>query len=227
MNLSITVLESKLIQKIDLEKLLKILPILKKEYPKWDAPAKKFQKGYKRTPFAILLSALISTRTKDEITLLSLQNLLKLADTPEKMLLLSEEEIQKAIYPAGFYKTKAKAILKISKILIEKYNQKVPDKKNELLKLPGVGEKVANIVLESAFKKNVAAVDTHVHRILNLLKIIETKDMKESSKIINEKFPKETLKNLNKILVSFAQSICKPKKPNCQICPIKKYCPKL
>ncbi len=216
-----------MIQKVDLEKLLKILPILKKEYPKWDAPAKKFQKGYKRTPFSILLSALISTRTKDEITLLSLQNLLKLADTPEKMLLLSEKEIQKAIYPAGFYKTKAKAILKISKILVEKYNQKVPDKKNELLKLPGVGEKVANIVLESAFKKNVAAVDTHVHRILNLLKIIETKDMKESSKIINEKFPKETLKNLNKILVSFAQSVCKPQKPNCQICPIKKYCPKL
>ncbi len=208
------------------KKLIEILNILKEEYPKWDAPAKKFEKAYQRTPYTILLSALLSTRTKDETTLKAIQNLLKLAKEPKEMIKLKEEQIQKAIYPVGFYKTKAKAILDLSKTLIEKYEGEVPSDKKELLKLKGVGEKVANIVLEYAFDKPCSAVDTHVHRILNLLEIVDTKEEKETSKVINETLQPKYLKNLNKILVSFGQTICQPQKPKCEICPIETKCPK-
>ncbi len=209
---------------MNLDQFLKITEILKKEYPKWDAPAKRFENAYKRTPFTILISALLSTRTKDETTLKALQRLLKLADNPKDMLKLSCEEIEKEIYPVGFYKTKSKAIIDLCKTLTEKYNSQVPNEKKELLKLKGVGEKVANIVLESAFEKECIAVDTHVHRIVNLLGFINSKNEKETEKLLEKKLDKKHLKNLNKLLVSFGQVICTPKKPKCDICPILEFC---
>ncbi len=211
--------------KIETETFLKILSILEKEFEKWDAPVVSLmEKRDKRTPFQILISTIISARTKDEITAKASQNLFKLADNPEDMLKLSEEEIAKAIYPAGFYRNKAKAIKEVAKDIIEKFDGKVPDNLDDLLKLKGVGRKTANLVLALSFKKPAICVDTHVHRITNRIGFVNSKTPEETEKQLMAKVPKEHWNKINDLFVAFGQTLCKPIKPQCDICPIKKYC---
>ena len=210
---------------IDTDTFLEILKILEKEFEKWNAPVVSLmEKRDKRTPFQILISTIISARTKDEITAEASKRLFKLADNPEDMLKLSEEEIAKAIYPAGFYKTKAKSIKSVSKDIIEKFNGKVPDNLEDLLKLKGVGRKTANLVLALSFKKPAICVDTHVHRITNRIGFVESKTPEETEFQLMEKVPKEYWNKINDLFVAFGQTICKPIKPKCNICPIKEYC---
>ncbi|WP_281951813.1 endonuclease III domain-containing protein [Nitrosophilus kaiyonis] len=211
---------------MDKKELKKVIKILKNEYKNWDAPAKRLSKGYeyKRTPYTILISTLLSFRTKDEVTVKAANRLFKVADNPKDMIKLSKEKIAKLIYPVGFYNQKAKSILDVTKILIEKYNSKVPDSLKELTSIKGVGPKTAKIVLENAYNKPYIAVDTHVHRLLNLWKIVETKTPQETDKLIEDIFEDSEKIGLNKVLVSFGQTICKPQKPKCEICPIRNYC---
>ena len=131
------------------------------------------------TPYTVLISTLISLRTKDDVTLAASERLFSLADNPEKMLSLSDEEIEKAIYPAGFYKRKAQNIKEISKTLIEKYDGKVPSTQEELLALPGVGIKTANLTLNLGFNIDAICVDCHVHQIANRIGWIDTKTPEE------------------------------------------------
>ena len=211
---------------MDKKELKEAIDILKKEYEKWDAPAKRLSShyGYKRTPYTILISTLLSFRTKDEVTVDAAHRLFKKADNPKDMLKLSAQKIAKTIYPVGFYNQKAKSVLEVSKILLEKYNGKVPDSLKKLTSIKGVGPKTAKIVLENGFNKPYIAVDTHVHRLLNLWDIVNTKTPEETDKIIEDLFSEDEKKGLNKILVSFGQIICKPIKPKCNICPIQKFC---
>jgi endonuclease-3 len=207
------------------EEFLKVMEILEKEFNKWNAPVVSLMaKREEKTPYQILISTLISARTKDEVTSEASKRLFKLADNPYDMVKLSEEEIAKAIYPAGFYKTKAKAIKELSKTLIEKYNGKVPDTLKELLKLRGVGRKTANLVLALAFKKPAICVDTHVHRITNRLCFVKTKTPEETEFELMKKVPIEYWNKINDLFVAFGQTICKPISPKCDICPIKEYC---
>lgn len=204
---------------------LEIIDILKYEYPKWDAPAKAFENAYKRTPYTILNSTLLSFRTKDEVTLEAGKRLFALADTPEKMITLDEETIAKAIYPAGFYNKKAQGILDVAHYLLEHYGGEVPGTLEGLVKIKGIGPKTANIVLETAFGEKTVAVDTHVHRIPNLLGFINTKTPQQTEKALKEKLTADDLKGLNHLLVSFGQVICKPVKPLCKECPVRSFCP--
>ncbi len=202
----------------------KIFSILKKESKKWNAPVVTFMAKNDKDPFKILIATILSLRTKDQITAKASENLFKVADTPEKIIKLTEEEIQKLIYPVGFYKNKAKIIKDISKIIIEKYNSKVPDSLEELLSLKGVGRKTANLVLSEGFNKPAICVDTHVHRISNRLKLVNTKTPEETEFQLMEKIPKKYWKDINFIFVAFGQTICKPVKPKCTECPINDYC---
>jgi len=178
-------------------------------------------------PYKILIACLLSLRTKDKITEIAVKNLFSIADTPEKMIELTENEIEKLIYPVGFYRKKAKTIKKISKILVEKYNSQVPDNINELLKLKGVGRKTANIVITFGFNKPGIAVDTHVHRISNRLGIVNTKNPKETEFLLMKILPKKYWIEYNTLLVTFGQNICLPVNPRCSICKISKYCKKV
>ena len=211
--------------KIDTDTFLKIMEILEREFVKWKAPVVSLmEKRDKRSPFQILISTIISARTKDEITAKASQRLFKLADNPEDMLKLSEDEIAKAIYPAGFYKNKAKAIKEVAKDIIEKFNGEVPNTLEDLLKLKGVGRKTANLVLALSFKKPAICVDTHVHRITNRIGFVETKKPEETERQLMEKVPVEYWNKINDLFVAFGQTICKPVKPKCEECPIKDYC---
>jgi endonuclease-3 len=199
---------------------------LEKEYPSWDAPAKAFDNAYKRTPYTILNSTLLSFRTKDSVTLEAGKRLFSKATTPEEMIKIPLEELAQIIYPVGFYNKKAKGILDVAHFLLEHCNAVVPDSLDKLVKIKGIGPKTAKIVLESAFGENVIAVDTHVHRILNVINFVNTTTPEETDSLLKEKLKEIDVKGLNQLLVSFGQVICKPQKPLCQECVIREYCSK-
>jgi len=167
---------------------------------------------------------LLSLRSKDEKTALIAKELFNTIQTPQELLKLTQNELEEIIKPIGFQKQKAKTLLEVSKVLIEKYNLQVPDDKEELLSIKGIGEKTANIVLNNAFGIGSIAVDTHVHRLTNMWGVVDTKSFDESSKVLNEIIPKEYKSKLNFTLVSFGQTICTVKNPKCEICKIKIYC---
>ena len=209
-------------QKFPIEK---VLEILDKEKDKWNAPVVTLVSKRTRDPFQTLVSTILSLRTKDEVTAAATERLLKRVKKPEDLLKIPDKELEKIIYPVGFYRNKAKTLKKIAKILIEKYNGEVPDTLDELLKLPGVGRKTANLVLSESFDKDAICVDTHVHRISNRWGIVNTRTPEETEYALMKVLPRKWWKKYNSILVAFGQTICKPVGPKCNICPIKNYCP--
>jgi len=180
-----------------------------------------------RDPFRVLISCLISLRTKDEVTDEANQRLFAKADTPEKMLQLREKEIAKLIFPAGFYRTKAKQIHGISRALIDQHQGRVPDTLEELLQLKGVGRKTANLVVTIAYNKPGICVDTHVHRIANRLGWVKTKTPEQTEMALREILPKRYWIPLNDWLVTFGQNICQPVSSWCSKCPLDQGCPKI
>ncbi len=206
---------------------VKILNILEREKKKWNAPVVSLLAKRTKDPYRILISTIISLRTKDEVTKEASERLFSLADNPYDMIKLSEEEISKAIYPAGFYKNKAKTIKEISKRLIEEFDGKVPSDLETLLSFKGVGRKTANLVLSEGFGIPAICVDTHVHRISNRLGIVSSKTPEETEIQLMEKVPKEYWNKINENLVAFGQTICKPVTPLCSKCPVNNFCPKI
>lgn len=177
-------------------------------------------------PFCVLISTLLSLRTKDNVTLNASMRLFNAASDPASMLKLSSSEIEELIFPTGFYKTKAQRILEISSILVEKYGGKVPSTVEELLSLPGVGIKTANLTLNLGFGIDAICVDCHVHQISNRLGWIETKTPEESEKALQKVMPKKFWIPLNELLVSYGQEICTSVSPKCSECPENQRCPK-
>ncbi len=207
------------------ETLRHCLDLLRADYPNWDAPAKRFENAYHRTPYTILISTLLSFQTRDEVTLEAGRRLFALAQTPQAMLELSEAQIAEVIYPVGFWRKKAASVLEVSRVLLERHGGEVPQTLEELTAIKGIGPKTAKIVLENAYGASVAAVDTHVHRILNLLGAVETGTPEETDRVLGTLLEPEELRGLNKLLVSFGQTICRPRHPDCIRCPIRSCCP--
>lgn len=202
----------------------KIMKILKKEVKKFEKPiVTKFSIDY-NDPFIILISTVLSQRTKDKITEVASEKLFKKARDPNKMVQLKEDEIEKLIYPVGFYKVKAKRIKEICNVLIEKYEGNVPNKLEELLNIKGIGRKTANLVITLGFNKLGICVDTHVHRISNRIGYVKTKNTLETEMVLRKKLPKKYWKIYNDLLVQWGQNICKPVKPICGKCAISRYC---
>ncbi len=177
-----------------------------------------------RDPFRVLISTILSLRTKDETTAEASARLFDLADTPQAMLDLNESLIAKTIYPVGFYKTKAKTIREICKVLLEKYEGRVPDDLDELLKLKGVGRKTANLVITLGFGKPGICVDTHVHRITNRWGYVKTKSPDETEMRLREILPRKHWIVINDLLVAYGQNLCKPISPHCSVCTIAEFC---
>lgn len=198
------------------ERVLKIIQILNRKYK---------IKTSQSNPFQTLITCILSQRTKDEITRSAAKRLLIIANKPEKILKLHTQKIAKLIYPVGFYNQKAKRIKKICQILMRKYGGQVPRTRQELLQLPGVGEKTASIVLSYGYGKPTIAVDTHVNRISKRLGIVPKNSRPEKTQEILEKLiPKRYQILVNHLFVTFGKEICKPRKPKCGICPINN-CP--
>ena len=178
----------------------------------------------KRDSFRILISTILSLRTKDEVTGPATERLFSLASTPGEMLGLSEGEIIKAIYPAGFYRNKARTILYICRELVERYNSRIPDTIDELLTLKGVGRKTANLVVILAYGGKGICVDTHVHRISNRFGYVKTKTPDETEIALRETLPAEYWATYNTCLVAFGRGVCRPLSPLCSQCSVSNYC---
>ena len=194
--------------------------------PSWNAPVVTLIATQTSDPFRVLISCLLSLRTKDETTGPAAQRLFQLADTPQDMVKLSAQQIESAIYPVGFYRIKARTILEICRTLIERYEGRVPDDLDELLTLKGVGRKTANLVLTQGFSKPGICVDTHVHRISNRWGYVRTKDPHATEMALRRKLPRPYWIEYNDLLVAFGQTICNPTSPWCSRCPVEMYCPK-
>lgn len=183
--------------------------------------------GRGRDPFLVLCSTLLSLRTKDETTGPAQERLFALADTPERMVATAEEEIARAIYPVGFYRRKAETLREVSALLLDRHGGKVPDTLDELLALPGVGRKTANLTLTAGFGKPGICVDTHVHRIMNRLGYVATATPDETEFALRGKLPADLWIPVNEILVRWGQKVCGPLSPRCSACPAERACPKI
>jgi endonuclease-3 len=209
---------------MDTKTLVRTLKILQKESAGWNVPIVTLVAQRSEDPYQVLISTLLSLRTKDEVTTRASKKLLGRADNPHEMLKLKADEIRQLIYPAGFYKRKSRTILQVSKILLDKYAGRVPNDLDELLKLPGVGRKTANLVLTLGFGKPGICVDTHVHRITNRFGYVETRTPEKTEMALREKLPKAWWIPINDILVAFGQGLCKPISPWCSRCPVSRWC---
>ena len=185
----------------------------------------KFMEGV-NDPYLVLICCILSLRTNDKTTYPCSMRMLELGKTPEEISKLSPDVLAKAIYPVGFYQNKAEQMIALSKELVEKYNSKVPDEIEELIKFKGVGRKTANLVLTKGFNKPAICVDVHVHRISNRLGYVETKNPEETEFALRAKLPKKYWIDFNTLLVTHGQNVCKPQKPDCANCSIEKYCKK-
>lgn len=208
--------------KADIEKIIQILKDANQ--PKSDFV--KLMDSF-NDPFLVLISCILSLRTNDRTTYPATLRMLELGKIPEDFTEIDVKELAKAIYPVGFYQNKAKQIIMLSRILVEKYNSNVPDTIEELLEFRGVGRKTANLVLSRGFNKPAICVDVHVHRVFNRLGYIKTKTPKETEFALKEKLPQKFWSEINTLFVTHGQNVCRPVKPLCSICPIEAYCEKV
>lgn len=200
------------------------ISILREEYRFWKTPAVTIVAQCERSPFKVLVSCIISLRTKDEVTALASKRLFDRAGTPELMQSVPVDEVAGLIYPAGFYRTKALQIVDISKRLMGEYEGTVPDEIDELLKFKGVGRKTANLVVTLAYGKPGICVDTHVHRICNRWGYVSTKTPAETEMVLRKKLPVEYWIEINDLLVAFGQNHCYPLSPRCSVCRLADIC---
>ena len=196
-------------------------------YKEWNPPIITFIANRGATPFEVLVSTLLSLRTKDEVTSEAAKRLFEKATTPRELLALGERKTAKLIYPVGFYPTKAKRLMEISRIILEDHGGQVPDTIEALLELPGVGRKTANLVLVEGFKKEAICVDTHVHRISNRIGYVKTKNPDQTEMALREKLPRRHWVCYNELLVAFGQVLCRPISPFCSRCPVEAMCPRI
>ena len=175
-------------------------------------------------PFRILIATILSARTKDENTTKAADKLFKVYGTPKKLANAKVKDVEKMIKSVGFYHVKSKRIINAAKIILTKYNGKVPANMDKLVDIPGVGRKTANCVLVYAFEEPAIPVDTHVHRISNRLGLVETKTPEETEMVLRKKIPKKYWLPINNTFVMYGQNICKPISPMCDVCQIKNSC---
>ena len=182
--------------------------------------------GTPEEAWAVLLSTILSLRTKDEVTRITSRKLLKRAPNPKALSKLDVKEVAALAYPAGFYRNKAESLKKIASILLEEYNGLVPNKMEDLLALPGVGRKTANLVLIEAFNMYGICVDIHVHRICNRAGWVNTPNPDKTEMVLREIQPKKYWKKINAYLVLYGQHVCRPQSPYCSRCVITEHCNK-
>ncbi len=200
------------------------IALLREEYKSWQKPAVTIVAQCGRSPYKVLVSCIISLRTKDEVTAKASERLFARAATPAAMAALATDEIAELIYPAGFYRNKSVQIHEISCRLITEYGGVVPDELDELLAFKGVGRKTANLVLTLGFGKQGICVDTHVHRICNRWGYVSTRTPEQTEMALTAKLPTEYWIPINDLLVAFGQNVCAPVSPRCSVCRLQKIC---
>lgn len=207
---------------------LHIIEVLRKATSGMTPPAtSSIVDEYGRSPFLVLISCLLSLRTRDTVSLPASRRVFEKARTPQELVNISPNILEKIIYPVCFYRNKAKLLPNVSKELLERFGGQVPQTEEELLSLKGVGRKTANLVLAEGFGIPAICVDTHVHRISNRLGIVKTTTPEETEVALKELLPSQYWREINQLLVMWGQNICVPISPLCSKCAIFNECPKI
>ena len=197
---------------------------LRRTAPRWNPTALAVIAERTRDPFRVLIACILSLRTQDTTTGPAAGRLFAAADTPGAMLRLSPRQIERRIYPVGFYRTKARVILGICRDLLDRFGGRVPDAIDDLLTLRGVGRKTANLVVTVGYGKPGICVDTHVHRISNRLGYVRTRTPDATEVALRAKLPRRFWIGYNDLLVAFGQNVCAPVSPRCSVCPVRPLC---
>jgi endonuclease III len=208
------------------ENISKIMETLKQIYPSHDKTTLNRMRD-KPDAFKILISCLLSLRTQDKNTEIASGRLFAVADTPKKILRLSDRKLEELIFSSGHYRKKARTLKHVSEVILKEFNGKVPDTREELMSIKGIGPKTSNIVLAFAYGKNVLPIDTHCHRIPNRLGWVKTKTPEQTEAELMKILPEKYWRDFNAIFVLFGKTICVPISPKCSECSIEKYCPKI
>ena len=204
-----------------------IITLLQEEVADYQVPVVDLIAAQTKDPYKVLVATIMSARTKDEVTAVASKRLFKRADSIDDLAGLSVEELEKIIYPVGFFRNKAKYLAALPGVLDKEFNGLVPDTVDQLVKLPGVGRKTANLVVAVAFNKPAICVDTHVHRIMNIWGYVETKTPLQTEMALRGKLPEKYWISINSLLVAFGQGTCKPRFPHCDRCVIADLCPQI
>jgi len=204
-------------------KIQKIFSILEKYYQQERRTTLNSMRN-KENAFKIIISCLLSLRTRDENTEKVVKKLFAVADTPEEILKIPIRKLEKLIFSSGYYKNKARTLKHVSSVILERFKGEVPENKEELLSIKGIGPKTANVVLCFAFDKNVIPVDVNVHRIANRLGWVKAKTPEETEKQLEKILPEKYWREINGLFILHGRKICIPRKPKCSICPIFDYC---
>lgn len=203
------------------------LRILRRAARHWNAPVLTLMAAEKRDPFLTLIGCILSLRTRDETTAVAAPRLFARARTPQAMLALAADEIERLIFPVGFYRTKARVIHGVCRDLIDRFGGRVPDELDALITLKGVGRKTANLVITESFRKPGICVDTHVHRISNRWGLARTKTPDDTEQALRAALPRRHWLEINGLLVALGQTICHPTSPRCSQCPVARRCPRI
>jgi endonuclease III len=201
--------------------------VLAKAYGEHDAPIVDFIQAQTRDPFRVLVTTILSARTKDDTTTEAAYRLFAEVTTPADLRGVSLERLERLIFPVGFYHTKARHLRALPDALDQKFGGRIPDTVEELCELPGVGRKTANLVVAIAFDKPAICVDVHVHRISNRFGLVSTRTPFETEMALRDLLPRRYWKTWNSLLVSFGQTLCTPIGPWCSRCPIPRYCDRI
>jgi endonuclease III len=201
-----------------------VFRLVNREYRKRYAPIRDLESARRRTPFRVLVSTILSARTKDETTAEVSRRLFRLIRKPGDLRRFSQRELEKLILPIGFFRTKAKHLRQLPDVLDREFGGRIPDTIEELCRLPGVGRKTANLVVSVAFDKPAICVDIHVHRISNRLGLVRTKTPHDTEMALRRILPVRYWKKWNHSFVSFGQTICRPTNPQCHTCPLTRFC---
>lgn len=201
--------------------------LLEEEVKNYQVPVVDLVAAQTDDPFKILVATILSARTKDEVTAAACRRLFEKVHAPKDLETFSAEELEKIIFPVGFFRNKAKYLKQLPKALEDKFDSRIPDDVDSLVKLPGVGRKTANLVVAIAFHKPAICVDTHVHRIMNIWGYVETSTPLQTEMALRKKLPEKHWLTINSILVAFGQGTCKPVRPHCDRCILLDMCPQL
>lgn len=204
----------------------KVITRLARVVRRWDAPVVTLVARTGEGPFRVLISCLLSLRTKDETTSGAVERLFARAVTPESILAIPVKDLEKLIYPVGFYRVKARGLHRVCEQILAA-GGKVPDTMEGLLELSGVGRKTANLVLSQGWKKDGICVDVHVHRISNRLGYVRSRTPDETEMVLRKKLPIRYWRTVNQILVAFGQNHCRPVSPLCTTCPVAADCERI
>lgn len=204
-----------------------VYAILEEEFHKYRMPVVELIETQTKDPFKVLITTIMSARTKDETTEAAARKLFQKVSNPDDLAKLNEKEIEELIFPVGFYHEKAKNLKRLPQALNELYGGKIPSSVEELVLLPGVGRKTANLVVAVAFDKPAVCVDIHVHRIFNRMGYLKTSTPLETELTLRKHFPVKLWTTFNSYFVSFGQHTCRPINPHCNVCPVFEYCSRI